>query len=234
MTGLTERAAGTGPPVASPDDTRRRWEAAMLDQIERIRHDLRSADPALVAEHVGGSWRDGVLQIAYWGEPARIGWENLLPAGEGGNPLDTFDAAMLLYHLRRSDGALPAGWWISYRELPGGEFYHQAYAGYTGRRLAEAFGSDPGRFDAAAASRSGDRLDGPAPHAWGFAPLPRLRLAACLWPGDEEVPSQASVLFDAHAGHHLPIDGLALLGAGLTGRLLRTDPLVRVSPQAPR
>jgi hypothetical protein len=29
------------------------------------------------------------------------------------------------------------------------------------------------------------------------------------------------VLFDAHAGHHLPVDGLALLGAGLTGRLLK-------------
>lgn len=34
------------------------------------------------------------------------------------------------------------------------------------------------------------------------------------------MPSQASVLFDANAGHHLPIDGLALLDAGLTGRLL--------------
>jgi hypothetical protein len=34
------------------------------------------------------------------------------------------------------------------------------------------------------------------------------------------VSAQASILFDAHAGHHLPVGGLALLGSVLTGRLL--------------
>jgi hypothetical protein len=126
---------------------------------------------------------------------------------------------MLLHHLRTSDGAPLAGRWIGFRELPGGEFYHQAYQGYTGRRLAAAFGADPDSFNWAAST--GERLGGPAPHSFGFYPLPRIALAACLWPGDDELPPQASVLFDANASRHLPIDGLALLGAGLTGRLLK-------------
>ncbi|MBF8256272.1 MAG: hypothetical protein HW375_1179 [Anaerolineales bacterium] len=197
----------------------------MLAEIERIRRDLHAAAPDRVAACVGGSWQDGVLHLGYWGRPVRIGWPDLEPRGDDGKPLSAFDQAMLLYHLRQSDGTLPADRWISYRDLPGGEFYHQAYQGYTGRRLAEAFGGDPERFDAAAAP-NGERLDGPAPHAWSYAPLPRIALAACLWPGDDEMPSQASVLFDANAGHHLPIDGLALLGAGLTGRLLRARPQV--------
>jgi hypothetical protein len=62
---------------------------------------------------------------------------------------------------------------------------------------------------------------GLAPHAWRFLPLPRVPLAVCLWPGDEEVPAQAAILFDSNAGRHLPTDGLALLGSGLTGRLIR-------------
>jgi hypothetical protein len=194
----------------------------MLAEIERIRRDLRAAAPHRVADRVGGGWDGGVLRLDYWGRPIRIGWTDLVPCGDDGIALAAFDQAMLLYHLRLSDGTLPAGRWIGYRELPGGEFYHQAYHGYTGRRLAEAFGAAPERFDAAAAA-SGKCLDGPAPHAWSFTPLPRVALAACLWPGDDEVPSQASVLFDAGAGHHLPIDGLALLGAGLTGRLLRAN-----------
>ncbi|HLE23662.1 MAG TPA: DUF3786 domain-containing protein [Anaerolineales bacterium] len=195
----------------------------MLAEIERIRGDVRAAAPDRLAACVGGTWHAGALRIDYWGRPAHIDWVGLMPRGEDGEPLSAFDQAMLLYHLRQSDGTRPAGRWIGFRELPGGEFYHRAYQGYTGRRLAEAYGTDPERFDAAAAP-IGTRLDGPAPHAWSFTPLPRIALAACLWPGDDEMPSQASVLFDAHAGHHLPIDGLALLGAGLTGRLLRATP----------
>jgi hypothetical protein len=191
----------------------------MLAEIERIRLDLRMAEPEEAASRVGGTWQGGMLRLTYWASPIDIDWTELIPRDQVGAPLSAFDQAMVLYHLRQSDGVLPAGCWISYRELPGGEFYHQAYHGYTGRRLAEVFGRNPDLFDSAASG--GERLAGPAPHAWSFSPLPRVPLAAFLWPGDDELPSQASVLFDAHAGHHLPVDGLALLGAGLTGRLLK-------------
>jgi hypothetical protein len=219
VTGLTDQASGAASPGLSPDEAHRRWETAMMAEIERLRQDVRHLDPARTARFVDGVWRDNLVEIAYWGKTVVISWDDLMPRGGDGHPLPLFDQAMLLYHLRLSDGSPPAGGWIGFRELPGGEFYHQAYQGYTGHRLAEAFGRQPARFDAAAASA--ERLDGPAPHAWGFRPLPRIPLAACLWPGDDEMVPQASVLFDAHAGHHLPIDGLALLGAGLTGRLLK-------------
>jgi hypothetical protein len=218
-TGLADQAAAATPGSPSPDESRRRWEAAMMAEIERLRRALRQSDPEAVAQRVGGSWTRHAVEVTYWARTAYIDWGRLEPRGEDGSPLSTFDQAMLLYHLHLSDGTPPAGRWIGFRELPGGEFYHQAYLGYTGRRLAEAFGDDPGRFDTAASG--GERLAAPAPHSWRFTPLPRIPLAACLWPGDEEMAAQAAVLFDAHAGHHLPIDGLALFGAGLTGRLLK-------------
>jgi hypothetical protein len=219
--GLTDKAAGAPPHAASPEEAHKRWEAAMSAEIERLRCEVRGLAPDLAATRVGGSWRGAALEIVYWGKSTRITWPKLEPSDGDGNILGSFDQAMLLYYLRQSDGTPPAGRWIGYRELPGGEFYHQAYQGYTGRKLAVAFGSNPAAFEAAALAYQGTRLDGPAPHAWRFDPLPRISLAACLWPGDDEMPAQASVLFDAHAAHHLPIDGLALLGSGLTGRLLR-------------
>ena len=222
---MTDQAAGTAPASSPTEEARRRWETAMLAEIERLGGEVRRSDPVHVAGCVGGVWQDAAVELTYWGKAVRIDWEDLVPRDEDGRPLSAFDGAMLLYHLRQSDGTPPAGRWISYRELPGGEFYHQAYQGYTGRRLAESFGGDPSRFDAAASG--GEHLEGPAPHAWRFRPLPRVFLAACLWPGDEEMAAQASVLFDANAGHHLPIDGLALLGAGLTGRLVRAAESMR-------
>jgi hypothetical protein len=219
MPGLTERAAGAPAPRDVVDEAHQRWEASMLAELERLRQGLRRGLPDVIAGRVGGSWTGDWLRLDYWGRPVQIRWPDIAPTDSDGRPLSAFDQAMLLYYLRQSDGVDVAGHWISFRELPGGEFYHQAYQGYTGRRLAQAFGGDPARFDTAAAA-AGERLDGPAPHAWGFRPLPRVPLAACLWPGDEEMAAQAAVLFDANAGHQLPVDGLALLGAGLTGRLL--------------
>jgi hypothetical protein len=57
--------------------------------------------------------------------------------------------------------------------------------------------------------------------AYAFLPLPRIRLASILYPGDDEFPARASVLFDAAASHYMTTDGLALLGAGLVGRLIK-------------
>ncbi|OGN89309.1 MAG: hypothetical protein A2Y88_04885 [Chloroflexi bacterium RBG_13_48_10] len=57
--------------------------------------------------------------------------------------------------------------------------------------------------------------------AYAFLPLPRIRLASILYPGDDEFPARASVLFDAASSHYMTTDGLALLGAGLVGRLIK-------------
>jgi hypothetical protein len=111
--------------------------------------------------------------------------------------------------------------WIGYRELPGGNFYSQAFQGYSGDRLARTYGEKPQAYAQAAR-----RLDGmPLPDlpgvAFAFLPLPRIRLAAILYPGDEEFAARASVLFDAAASHYMTTDGLALLGAGLVGRMMQ-------------
>jgi hypothetical protein len=223
--GLTDHATG---PSADPDarleQAHRRWETTLITEIDRMRQALQRREPREVGERVAARLSDRAIELDYWGRPVRIVWPELSPRRIGGDPLSTFDQAMLLYHLDVSDGTPPGVEWVAYRELPGGAFYHQAFLGYTGRRLASAFGTDPSRFDACAAGMGGRRLDGPSPYSWGFSPLPRVPLAACLWPGDEDLPPQAAVLFDVSAAHHLPIDGLALLGAGLTGRLLASPP----------
>lgn len=224
MAGLTDRASGIPPgPERALEVARQRWEASMLAEIERLRDSLRGRSVAHVGVNVGAAFVEAELRFRYWDRDLVVSWSELQPCWSGGEPLDPFDSAMVLHHLSTSDGSSLERRWIGFRDLPGGEFYHQAYLGYTGRRLAERFGTSPIDFDAAAERVGGLRLEGPSPHAWAFTPLPRIPLAACLWPGDEDLAGQAAVLFDAGAARHLPVDGLALLGAGLTGRLLRAS-----------
>ena len=223
MAGLTERPAGPGQaPSAAAAEAQRNWEAALLAQMDRLRAELRRLNADTVSVSVAGRLQDGDLVLSYWGRRVHIGWPDLEVSWDDGRlACPPFDAAMVLYHLHASDGTPPAGSWISYRDLPGGSFYHQAFNGYTGRRLAAAFGSSPADFDEAALRLGGEPIRELGPSAWRFTPFERIPLGACLWPGDDELPAQATVVFDAHAGRHLPTDGLALLGSGLTGRLLR-------------
>jgi hypothetical protein len=148
-----------------------------------------------------------------------VDWPSLEPRLQAsGAACPVFDTAMLLYYLKTADGAALAGRWIGFREVPDGAFYNLAYQRYSGDRLARAFGSDAAGFHAAARLLGGEPLTALG-HAYAFTPLPRLRLAAILWPGDDEFQAQGAVLFDASASHYMTTDGLALLGGGLAGRL---------------
>lgn len=221
MSGLTDRAAGELS-VRTPEDANLAWESAILAQADRLRADLRGRRPAEMAHAIGARLQGDVLLFPYWGRKIALEGPTLEPKwAENGVACSPFDTAMLLYYLRASDGTPPSGKWVSFRELPNASLYHQAFTGYTGNRLAAAFGLAADLLDLSARSIGGEPIVGLAPHAWRFLALPRVPLAACLWPGDEEVRAQAAVLFDSSAGHQLPTDGLALLGAGLTGRLIR-------------
>jgi hypothetical protein len=174
----------------------------------------------VLALHCGGEFAGSDIRLRYWDKLLAVSWPELearsLPEGA---PCDIFDAAMLLYYLHTADGAPLADRWIGYRELPGGAFYSQAFQGYSGDRLARRFGLQPEAFDAAARALDGLPLTALPGLAFAFQPLPRLRLAAILYPGDDEFPARAAILFDAAASHYMTTDGLALLGAGLARRL---------------
>lgn len=210
-------------PGRAIDEARKAWSASMLRRMDTLRAALSDRPAKAIAACAGATLEGDGLRLVYWGEPVVIRWSDLEAQAVGGLPCSTFDQAMLLYYLNTADGTSPAGRWIGFRELPDGAFYNQAFQGYSGARLARAFGEDPGPFHLAARSLGGETLSELAPHAYAFHPLPRVVLAAALWPGDEEFPAQGSVLFDAAASHYLPTDGLALLGAGLVGRLLHQE-----------
>ena len=227
MGGLIDQADGgrRKPPGDVVSQARQAWQDSMVRPIEELARSLRQRDPADLARRAACEFDGHALQLVYWREPARLLWPALAAAHPGdGKPYSTFDQAMLLYYLDCADGAPLAGRWIGFRELPNGGFYHQAYQGYSGNRLAQAFGTQPEAFDRAAHALGGKPVSDLGTSAFAFQPLPRIRLAAVLWPGDEDFSARSAVLFDAACSHYMTTDGLALLGGGLAGRLARSAP----------
>ena len=226
MGGLIEQAdGGKRKPEHTVDRARQAWQESMLRPIDELAQAIRKLDPDGIARRADCAWDGHSLDLTYWQSTVRVLWPELNAVrADDGKPCSTFDQAMLLYYLRAADGAPLAGRWIGYRELPDGVFYHQAYQGYSGDRLAQTFGDRPEDLAPAAAALGGVPIDDLGTMAFVFLPLPRIRLAAVLWPGDEEFSARGAILFDAASSHYMTTDGLALLGGGLAGRLTRAVP----------
>jgi len=198
----------------------------LLSFIKQMRAELKKADPVVLAARSGAQYKRldngrGELRLTLWGQgyvviyPDFIAYEE-----EDGEICSLWRQAFFLHYLRTADGKPLADRWVSLREIEGGRFYHQAFQGYSGDRVAKWFGNDLGAFRRAAERAGGERRDlGDA--AYSFLALPRVPLVVIYWEGDEEFPPTAQVLFDGSAGHYLPVDGLAILGRELCGKIIK-------------
>jgi hypothetical protein len=167
--------------------------------------------------------RSTSLRLFFFQRIILISFPELVPTDEqSGAPLSESGQALLLYYLSIADGTPLEGRWLSFADLPGGRFYNQAFQGYSGAEVAKHFGEDIAAFERAGKSIGGERLFfGDA--AFAFHVLPRVMLAAVYHLGDEEFPSSCKILFDATSTHYLPIDGCAILGSMLAGKLMAAD-----------
>ncbi|TDA67707.1 MAG: DUF3786 domain-containing protein [Clostridia bacterium] len=123
------------------------------------------------------------------------------------------EQVLILHYLLHASGTPLTGRWISFRELPGGSLYMDAFRRRALLPLMGTFGnSAPGLLEAAAAY-------GREVGEWGHAsvilrPFPRVPVGVVVWEGDEELPANASILFDSSAPDYLPTEDYAVL-AGL-------------------
>lgn len=195
----------------------------MIAKVAELRAAVSVRDPHDLAVKTGAEYRDGVLRVPFYDETYAITFPDLQVMSEmTRKPAGLNRTSMFLYYFQTADGAPQADQWIAFRDLPGGMFYHQAYQGYSGDRLAKAIADHTGVFERAAKNLGGVRLSlGDA--AFAFDALPRVRVAAIYHAGDEDFPATANVLFDAAASHYLPTDALAGVGSALVDRLTGTD-----------
>lgn len=201
----------------------------MVERMASLSEEVAQRGAAAVARLSGAELEEscGNLTLAYWGRRVRIEWPHLAATwADSEKALSTYDTAMLVYYLHTADGTQPVQQWVGFRDLPDGKFYHQAFQGYSGNRLAAQFGDAPSAFEQAATRLHGRRTEGLGTYAFEFQALPRVSLLAILWPGDDEFAARGQILFDASVCHYLTIDGCAMIGSNLVSRLIRAGNLV--------
>jgi hypothetical protein len=194
-------------------------------RIAELRAGLAGIDPASLARRTGSVYVDAgeesAFHLAFWGRQVNLSFPGFVARDvENRSDLPVLNQALLLYYFSSCDGEPAAGRWISYSELPDGRFYNQAFQGYTGMKLVQAFGDDLDAFCRAAGALGGLKTQ-MGDVAFAFQALPNVPLLAVYWLGDEDFPPSCQILFDAAVSHHLPTDACAILGSGLAHRLIR-------------
>ncbi|MGQ9616549.1 MAG: DUF3786 domain-containing protein [Spirochaetota bacterium] len=198
---------------------------AHRDAVIRLKEELRKREPEEIARRSGAPYREegegkGYFQMILFGEKIIVTYPefDVLEADTENRASERF-CAIVLHYLHKAEGSPEEGRWVSLAELPDGQFYRQAYQGYSGNRLMKIFGNDLGRFEKAATAAGGEKEEiGDA--SYSFRVLPRIPLLAVYWRGDEEFGPSCQILFDASVSHYLLTDMCAFLGSVLADRIL--------------
>ena len=195
-------------------------------RIDELRSRLVDQNPEELAARSGATfhtsnYEQGEFHLLHWNRKVVLNFPELKATDpESNQELSHSSHALLLYYFNTCDGTQPSGQWISFSDLPDGRFYNQAFQGYSGAEIYQAFGNDLEAFLLSSENLGGKRVYLLGDAAYEFQVLPLVNLLVVTWQGDEDFNSTYQVLFDATVPNHLPTDACAIIGGTLTRRLI--------------
>lgn len=209
---------GNGCPMARIDDYRESFRLAS--------EQLVAADLEKIAERAGVTFsrRDGgpvemglnflaspfVVQVGDRVQVMREGQENDVPLPE---------KIIIAHYLLHASGKPATGQLITFRQIPDGHFYYDAFQRRARDPLLAAFGNNRELFLTCGRLLDGKPVDS-GDFGMSFQVLPRTTIRLVLWEGDDEFPPEASILFDSIIREDFSAEDIAVLSGMLVYRLM--------------
>lgn len=203
---------------------------SMYDYQEALRQaedKVKQARLADVAQKAGAAVTlcgdtTGSLRFFFFNDPViiHIGESVTMHIAGRQQELPVEEKIILLHYLLQANGAPPAGQWITFRQIPDGHFYDVAFQRRTRTPFLLRFGHNPLLYRKCAEKLGGSHIEG-GDVGMLFQALPNIPVQLLLWRGDEELPPESTLLFDAHISHYLPAEDIAVLSGMLIYRLIR-------------
>ncbi len=197
---------------------------ALRERCSQYRKNLQEQDPHKLARLAALSIRTEenggfILCGEHYLETHQIRWPGLLITDSRGKPVNLQIETLWLHYLNKADGQPLAGRWVNLSEI-GGLFYQQAFQGYCGDKLAEAWGDNIEGLHESCLTSGGWPIAGLADLAFEWRALPRLPLCLCYRLPTGSKNAWATMLFDAAANHYAAADVAAVVGKNLADRLM--------------
>jgi hypothetical protein len=179
------------------------------------REEWTKQDPARAAvlsgaaqEKEAGGFR---LRFQFIDQAIQVTWpEGLILGLDPAQDLTLQEQVLILHYLLKAPGAPLVGQWITFREIPSGEFYYSAFVKRAKEPLVKTFGHRPQLLKELGLQRGGvSREEGDV--CICFQAFPKIPVCLILWAGDDEFPPEGNVLFDASISRYLIAEDVAVL-----------------------
>lgn len=129
------------------------------------------------------------------------------------------DKILIAHYLLGATGKKNSGNLITFRQIPDGHFYFDAFQRRARDPFVSFFGSN-GRLFAKCAQEMGATPVENGDFGMEFRVFPRICVQLVLWEGDEEFEADATILFDESIQHQLPVEDIAVLSGSVVYRLI--------------
>ena len=138
---------------------------------------------------------------------------------ESGEEVPIWSKVLILHYLIKSKGYPLTGEWINFRQVPGGSSYYPAFVKRSQKPLLSFFSNRLELLEKAACALGGERV--PYGDMAVIIPtLPRVPIVLVFWSGDEELQSEANILFDSTIPTYLSTEDIAVLSQQTVFRLI--------------
>jgi len=194
------------------------YEEALRKVWEELK---RQTDDGIVRRKAVRRVGERRIELPFLGDSYRVDIVSESVKDASGTEVFPFLKVLLLHYLAGLSSELVGEDWLSFRQLRGGATYYPAFASRTVVRLKKEFTGREESFARAAEVLGGRPLDF-KDISFAFDVFPRVRIAVILHSATEEFDAEANILFDRAAAAHLETEDLAVCGAMLVSKIVKT------------
>jgi len=187
------------------------------EALECSRKALAQIDPVEMARKSGASYQEGRFILKSMGHFFTITFpQGIVTFKDSELEPDFLVQVILINYLGRASGEPLTYKYITYRDLPGGNAFYNAFWQLAINPLKETFELNPGGLSVTAPYLGGEVIVENSRSEVLFWFLPRVPLKYLVWGGDEEIEGRANILYDSSASLYLHTEDLAGVGHYLT------------------
>jgi len=188
--------------------------------LEQAIKDFSSKDPGSISLHADVNYceKENEFVVPFLNRSYTVSYPEGKIRDSEGNPLSSYLSIIILHYLVAANGKPLTGSWVSYRHLPGGDIYIDPFTKRAVNPFLKQFGQQPDLF-VKAAKALGGREEKASGISMVLPVMPRIPICFTIWPGDDEFPATATILFDEAASSYLPTEDYAHLPAMITGEM---------------
>ena len=195
-----------------------------LKAIALAREELSTLDPLAVCQKADAQLislsGEILFSLSYFVSPLKIAF----PTGRmeyesSSDKLSLQEQGLILHYLLSAEDIPLTKELITFREIPSGEFYYQAFLNRAQVPLVSTFGSAHDLFRQAG-KKLGGTEGGIGDVSLTFLPFPRVPITMALWSGDEEFPPGGNIVFDSSIKRFLSGEDIAFLAGTVVYKLV--------------